>query len=271
MMGWGGGFNTEQAGMGAASPYIGFGMNIDRRRWIPNIDRLSPTSFFFSSLHLPSSSWGTWAGLVRAATRNPLFVFSHQCILNKERFLACKGRGRLPLRTKSLKIYAVPAIIHCIALPLFHCQAIFRRRRSKIRRQNLVSSGTAAYTGKQLTSNPLHTNNTPSRPAHTHISPPYPTMSQESGNTSAPQVPSCTTYRSHNTILPGGLAGWRGLASEVGSGVGGPKGSCLGLTGGCWSLNLAMSGSCRVGAGLGMSEVKEGRKPRHDSHHHHWD
>lgn len=48
MMGWGSGFNTEQAG-GQHHHILAFGMNIDRRRWIPHIDRLFPTCFFFST------------------------------------------------------------------------------------------------------------------------------------------------------------------------------------------------------------------------------
>lgn len=232
MMGWGSGFNTEQAG-GQHHHILAFGMNIDRRRWIPHIDRLFPTSFFF--LHfifqVPLGGHGLgWSARQRAT---PFFVFSHHVSLTRSCFWHPR-KGRLPLGTKmSQNIRCtrnlVPITLHLSVVkpsPPIHVpnKSTDKTSYRQARRSTQVSNLHPAN----------NRNNTPSRPVPPA---PYPTMSQESGNTSAPRASSCTTHppvTQHHSL---GWVGWRagGLASEVGtSGVGAPKGSggqCLGLTG----------------------------------------
>jgi hypothetical protein len=150
--------------------------------------------------------------------------------LSQRAFLGWRGGADCPWGQKSPKIYVVPTIMSqdhsCFVFFLWPCHMPSPPVQNPPTKHRIFSD-----TGKQLTSKPSNSNNTPSRPV-----PPVPPArpdipSQESGNPKTkpappPQVSLCTTAPSHNTVLSGGLA------SEVGSGVGGRKGLCLGLTGG---------------------------------------
>lgn len=164
----------------------------------------------------------------RGNAQPPFFVFSHQCILNKERFWHGKEEGKTtPGKKKSQKLYVVPTIMSQL-LCIFRDQPIAAntctyppRKTKKIHRRNLVSSGTEAGTGKQLTSNPLHTPTTHRPVPPTHTRPPLPNKCPRNPETPArhqrrPRVP-----RTNRHTTPFSRVDWRGLASEVGSGVGG--------------------------------------------------
>lgn len=168
-----------------------------------------------------------WVG-PRGNAQPPFFCFLSPMYLEQRAVLAWQGGGEdYPWEEKSLKIIRcthnhVPIALH-LSRSTHRRQYMYlpTTQNKIIHRRNLVSSGTEAGTGKQLTSNPLHTPTTHRPVPPTHTRPPLPNKCPRNPETPArhqrrPRVP-----RTNRHTTPFSRVGWRGLASEVGSGVGG--------------------------------------------------
>lgn len=167
-----------------------------------------------------------WVG-PRGNAQPPFFVFSHQCILNKERFWHGKGEGKTtPGKKKSQKLYVVPTIMSQL-LCIFRDQPIAantctyppRKTKKSTDETSCRQERRPAQVSNLHPTRCTHQQHTvPSRP---HTRPPLPNKCPRNPETPArhqrrPRVP-----RTNRHTTPFSRVGWRGLASEVGSGVGG--------------------------------------------------
>lgn len=185
-----------------------------------------------------------WVG-PRGNAQPPFFVFSHQCILNKERFWHGKEEGKTtPGKKKSQKLYVVPTIMSQL-LRIFRDQPIAadtctyppRKTKKSTDETSCRQEWRPAQVSNLHPTRCTHQQHTvPSRP-HTPGRP-YPTnvpgIRKHQRATSVVLVYHVRTVTQHHSLGWAG-GGWRRKSARASGG------SCLGLTGGCWSLPVHSS------------------------------
>lgn len=184
-----------------------------------------------------------WVG-PRGNAQPPFFVFSHQCILNKERFWHGKEEGKTtPGKKKSQKLYVVPTIMSQL-LCIFRDQPIAantctyppRKTKKSTDETSCRQERRPAQVSNLHPTRCTHQQHTvPSRP-HTPARP-YPNVPgirKHQRATSVVLVYHVRTVTQHHSLGWAG-GGWRRKSARASGG------SCLGLTGGCWSLPVHSS------------------------------